>query len=139
MSDAIAGIGTLLKRGDGASAEVFTTIAEISNIDGPELERTLLDVTHLGSTGGYREFITGLRDAGELVLTLNFVRDTYEQLRLDWDEETSDNYQLEFEDTGGTTFDFAAVVTRLGLTVPFEDKIQVTATLKITGPLTLTS
>ncbi|KKK53886.1 hypothetical protein LCGC14_3090310, partial [marine sediment metagenome] len=35
MSNAISSFGTLLKVGDGAGTEVFTTIAEVMDIDGP--------------------------------------------------------------------------------------------------------
>jgi len=139
MSDAIAGVGTLFNRENDASSGVYTAIAEINSITGPSMSRSSIDVTSLDSTGGYRQFISGFRDAGEVVLSMNFTRDTYEQMRLDFADDDSHNYQIVLPDTGATTLDFAAFVMNLPLSIPFDDKITVDVTLKITGPVDLTS
>jgi hypothetical protein len=62
-SDAFAGVGTVFKRGAVA-------IAEITSISGPNLTRGTIDVTNLDSTNGYREFIAGFRDGGEVTLSM---------------------------------------------------------------------
>lgn len=38
----------------------------VKSLDGFSLERTSVDKTHLNSTGGWREFMPGLKNAGEL-------------------------------------------------------------------------
>lgn len=139
MSDAIAGVGTSFKRGDGASPEVFTAIAEVNSITGPSMTREFIDVTSLDSTGGYREFIGGFRDGGEVTLTMNFTRNGYEEMRLDFVSDDSVNYQIVLPDTGATTLDFAAFVTDLPLTITPDDKVTAEVTLKITGEVLLTS
>ena len=58
------GAGTLFKRGDGASPEVFTTIAEVTSVDGPTSVFDIIDVTTMESTGNDREFIAGKGDPG---------------------------------------------------------------------------
>lgn len=139
MSDAVAGVGAKFKRGDGASAEVFTAIAEIRSIGGPEMSRETIDVTNLDSTGGYREFIASFRDGGEVTLEMNFTRAGYEDMLTDFQSDGSVNYQVVVPDTGETTLDFAAYVTRLGLSIPTEDAVTAPVTLKITGQVSLTS
>lgn len=139
MSDAIAGVGTAFKRGDGASPEVFTAIAEVNSITGPSMSRETIDVTSLDSTGGYREYITGFRDGGEVALSMNFTRDGWEAMRIDFANDDTVNYQIVFPDTGATTLDFAAYVTDLPITTTPDDKITAEITLKITGEVTLTS
>jgi len=138
-SNAFSGVGTEFKRGDGASNEQFTKIAEINSIGGPEKTRDTIDVTSLDSTGGYREFITSFRDAGEVTLEMNFTRDGYMDLDDDFASDSSVNYQIVLPDTGNTTLDFAAYVTSLGMAVPMDDKVTASVTLKITGEVTLTS
>lgn len=137
MSDAIAGLGATFKRGDGASAEVFTAIAEVINIAGPGLTRAFIDVTHLASTGGYREFITGFRDGGEYTFTANFTRAEYDLILADFENDDSVNYQVVFPDDDTTTFEFAGFVTALPTTVPFDDKVTVDVTIKLTGGVTI--
>lgn len=139
MSDAVAGVGASFKRGDGTSDEEFTAIAEVKNITGPGMTRDFIDVTNLGSTGGYREFITGFRDGGELTFSMNFTRDGYDDLLIDFDDDDSHNYQVVLPDTGATTFDFAGFITGLPLNIVPDDAITVDVTIKITGQVTMTS
>ncbi len=138
-TEAISGVGTAFKRGDGASAETFTAIAEINSITGPGMTRDFIDVTSLDSTAGYREFIAGFRDGGTVVLNMNFTRNGYEDMRLDFVSDDSVNYQIVLADTGATTLDFAAFVTDLPMNITPDDKITVDVTLKITAEVTLTS
>jgi hypothetical protein len=58
--------GTLLKIGDGASPENFTTIPEVMRLSGPSVRFDLLDVTSHDTVGFFREWIPGLAD-GERV------------------------------------------------------------------------
>jgi predicted secreted protein len=135
-SGAIAGIGAVIGRGDSTSSETFTALAEVSNIGGPNISRDTIDVTTLGSTSGYREFIGGFRDGGEVVLDLNWTRAGFDLLKADFDADSTRNYQITMPDTGATTFTFACVVTNITKNIPTDDKITMTATLKIDGAIT---
>lgn len=137
MSDAIAGLGTEFKRGNGATSELFTAIAEVINITGPGLTRAFIDVTHLGSSGGYREFITGFRDGGEYTFTCNFTRAEYDLILADYEGDNAVNYQVVLPDTDATTIEFAGFVTALPMTIPFDEKVTVDVTIKITGGVTI--
>lgn len=139
MSDAVAGVGTLFKRGDGESSEAFTSLSEVNSIGGPNKTRETIDVTSLDSTGGYREFIASFRDAGEITLEMNWTRDGYDTLNDDFESSNSVNYQIVFPDTGETTYDFAGYVTGVEQSVPTDDKITMTVTIKITGQVTMSS
>lgn len=139
-TNAIAGVGTEFKRADtDSSGTTYTAIAEVNSIEGPGMTRETIDVTSLDSTGGYREFITGFRDGGEVRLEMNFERDGYEQMRLDFEDDDVHGYQIVLPDTGATTLDFDAYVTDLPLSISPDDKITTTVTLKVTGQVTLTS
>lgn len=138
-SNAFAGVGTLFKRGDGASNEVFSTIAEVNSITGPNKSRDTIDVTSLDSTGGYREFIAGFRDSGEVTLSMNFTRDGFTDMNDDFESSALVNYQIELPDTGATTFDFAGLVTAISDSIPTDDKVTMEVTIKISGQVTLTS
>jgi len=138
-TNAIAGVGAIFKRGDGASSENFTAIAEINQIGGPNKSRNTIDVTSLDSSGGYREFIPSFRDAGEVTLNMNFTRDGYIDLNDDFESDSSVNYQIVFPDTGATTFQFAGYVTNITSAIPTDDKVTCDVTIKITGTVTISS
>jgi predicted secreted protein len=138
-SNAFSGVGTSFKRSDMSSAPLFTAIAEVNSIDGPNKSRETIDVTSLDSTGGYREFIASFRDAGEVTLEMNFTRDGYVDMNDDFESESAVDYQIVLPDTGSTTLDFSAFVTNLGSSIPLDDKVTASVTLKITGRVILTS
>ena len=134
----LSAFGTLLKRGDGATAEAFTTIANVTNIDGPKLESDQIDVTSHDSTGGREEFVAGIKRGGEISLDINFdpSNATHEMLLDDYDGRALHNFQLIFPTTPSITWTFAAMVTSVGVAAPFEDKLGCSATLKISGAVT---
>ena len=139
MSNAISGVGTAFKRGDGASNEVFTAVSEVDRIAGPTMTRDFIDVTNLDSTGGYRDFIAGFRDGGEVTLTMNFALGTYADMLTDFETAGTVNYQIVLGYTGNTTLDFAGFVTGLPLDVAPDTAVTADVTIKVDGQVTLTS
>jgi predicted secreted protein len=142
MTSGLAGYGTLFKIGDGGTSEVFTTVAEVTNIGGPKFALDTLDVTNHSSTSAWREFIAGLLDPGELSLDLSFVPTgaTHSQtsgLLRDMKNRTKRNFQMVFPDVGGTTWAFSGYVTGFEVGAPVDDKLSASVTIKITGAPTL--
>lgn len=135
-STAIAGVGTSFKRWSGSA---WVAIAEINSITGPSMSRDTIDVTSLDSTGGYREFITGFRNAGTVVLAMNFTRDTYEQMLNDFESNTIQNYQIVLPDVENTGLDFEGLVSELPLTIPADDKVTADVTIQVTGKVYISS
>jgi len=138
---ALAAYGVLLKIGDGATSEVFTTIAEVKDIDGPELELEAKEVTSHDS-GGWREYIGTLLTGGEVSFDLNFIptnaTHSYSSgLIDDMVSRTRRNFKLVFSDTGATTWQFAALVTGFKTAAAVEDELAAEVTLQITGQPTL--
>ena len=70
-SNALESQGMAIKRGDGASPEVFTTIPEVRSINGPDGSASEIDVSDLSSTS--REFRMGLQDEGSITLDMMFI------------------------------------------------------------------
>lgn len=142
MADAIVGASCLFKRGDSESNEEFTSISEILTVDGMDLTRDVTDVTSPDALSTYRSFSPGFRDGGEVSLGLNYTRDNWITMKTDFDLDSSVNYQIYMSDTGNTTYDFAAFVTKVGgPKIDKENNAKVTfeITLKVTGEPTVSS
>ena len=144
MTGALLGIGSQLQRGDGASPEVFTTIAEITNIGGPTLTAGTVDATNMDSPDRYAEFIAGLKDGGEVSFTLNFIPTEATHIvttgfLADFvaNPQPLRNYTLLFPDSPATSWTFAAIITAAGAAIPTDDKITMDVTLKVSGAPTL--
>ncbi len=138
-SNAMSGVGTSFKRSNMMSTEVFSAIAEVNSIKGPDKKRATIDVTSLDSTGGYREFIPAFRDGGQVVLEMNFTRDGFMAMNDDFETETLVDYQIVLPDTGATTIDFSGFVTDIGIGIPLDDKITCSVTIKVSGEAVMTS
>lgn len=129
MTEAISAFGTTLKKGEEA-------IAELTNIGGPSLSADTIDVTSHGSaTDGYREFIQGVRDGGEISIEGNFIPGNAGQkaLKADFDTGTAYDYTITFPVVTGVNWTFSAIVTAFECSAPFDDKASFTATLKVSG------
>lgn len=72
MSSAIAGPGFLLQH-SAHSAGVFTTIAEVMDIKGPEQTADQVEVTNQSSPNFYKEWLTTLLDGGSVTFTCNWI------------------------------------------------------------------
>jgi len=139
-SEAVSGVGTQFRRWDSTlSAPKFVKLAEISSISGPSKTRDTIEVTSLDSVGGYREFITGFRDAGTISLTMNFTRSAFDTMNDDFEDDDPKNYEIVLPDDENTSMEFEALVTEVPLEIPADDKISLSVTLKITGPVDVNS
>jgi len=128
--------GVLVKRGNGASPEVFTSIGEVVGFNGPSGTASIIDVTNLSSTA--KEKILGLKDEGQVTLDLNLDPDDTQQagLRSDRDAGTERNFQIVLTDTGTTTLSFAAFVMGFSVQGAVDQKIAASVTLEVTGAVT---
>jgi len=135
---AIAGVGTIFRRWNSSTGE-WDSIANVTNITGPGMTRDTIDTTALDTAGGYRTFIAGFRNAGTVVLSMNFERDDYETMKNDFESDTAQNYELVLPDDDQTSLEFEGLVTELPLTVPTDDKVSVEVTIQISGQVSLES
>jgi predicted secreted protein len=124
------------------SPDTWTTVAEVGNITPPSFSRDAQDATHTESTEGWREFIPGLKDAGELSCELNLVPDsaTMELVLGTFDSDVLQQVRILFADgvqTGPTPtcsrFTCNGIITGFPLEAPMDDKMTATITVKISG------
>lgn len=143
-SAAKSGYGTLLKIGDGGGSEVFTTIAEVKQVQGPKGKAGTSDVTNMdsptnsGGTAPFAEFISTVIDAGEITINGNYTSvATQDSLRTTWMNGTKRNFQLVVPVSSPETWSLAAIVTAYELTLPHDGAMAFSATLKISGVPTI--
>jgi predicted secreted protein len=129
-TDARIGHGTQFQMLDGS---VYTTVGEITTITPPALARDAVDATHTESPDGWREFIPGLKDAGEFSFEMNFEPgSTGTALILStFSASTPASCRLVFPDA--TIWAFDAYCTGFAPAAPLDDKMTATATFKLTG------
>lgn len=139
---AVSAFGTLLKIGNGASPEVFTTVAELRTISGPTLTAETIDVTTHNTPTPFRRYISGLLDGGEVTFDINFIPTDATHgystgLLKDMTDRTRRNFQIVFPDTGTTTWLLPTVITGFEMSSDPADVLMASVTLKVAGPPTL--
>jgi predicted secreted protein len=124
------------------SPDTWTTVAEVGNITPPSYARDAQDATHTESTEGWREFIPGLKDGGEISCELNLVPDsnTMDMILEQFDSDVLTQVRILFADgvqTGNpppcSKFTCSGVVTGFKPEAPMDDKMKATLTFKVSG------
>lgn len=132
------GFGTLLARGNGATSETFTTVAEVRSIRGPGQSLELVDATHMESPSGFREWLASFKDGGEVTFQVNFLpaNATHTGLYTDHAAKTKRNFRITWPNTAGTKCTFAAFITGLSPSASVGEMLLNDVTLRITGAVT---
>ena len=135
-SSALSSQGMTIGIGNGASPEVFTTIAEVKGIDGPGGQTAEIDVTDLSSTA--KEFVLGLQDEGDITLDMNYIPSNTQHallrtLRGSGDE---NNFRISFTDSPVTTWTFGARVKGFSISNAVDNVTGLSVTLRVTGTIT---
>ena len=131
-TDKIFGQGTQM-------ALAGTTVCELTSISLPGFSSDDIDVTSHCSADYAREYIKGLTDAGEIAIEGNFNYTAYAEVyAAQWTQSLYSTTIVVPTTPSETVFSANAYVKGLEGTAPFDDKIDFSATLKISGKPTLT-
>jgi hypothetical protein len=148
VTTGFTGIGALLKLGDGGGPEVFTAVANITQI-GIAQQANEVDATHLNSTSGFREYKQGFKDV-TITFQGHFDPDTTTQDDSDglmalFNTGASANFKIDFTDAdngGGTgaptangVASFSAVITGLDINAD-EGMVTISGTLRLSAVIT---
>lgn len=136
------GFGTLFQRATNLSpGTTYETIANVTNINGPERKRETIDVTSHDSEDGWMEFLGGLKDGGEVACDINYdPSEPTHDLDDDFDDASPRNYRIVI--LPGTedeyTWQLKGILTDLGDEFPYDDKMARSLTIKVSGKPVLT-
>lgn len=134
-----AAFGALLKKGDGASPEVFTAIAQIGDITGPDQKVDTIDTTTHNQANKYKAFIGGLMEGGDVKLPVFFdpANATHTGLITTLEAGVLANYQLSLPVSPAVKWSFAGLITNLGHTYKMNGAVMADLTVKVSGKPTL--
>lgn len=123
--------------GGTLGTEAFTTVAEITNISGPNIKLDLIDATHMESPNAFREYIPSLLDGGELQFDVNYLPsdDNQSALRQAQLDRVRKNFRIYWTDADGSIDRFAGYVTDFNPSAQIDDKLKATCSIKITGDI----
>lgn len=127
----------------GTDGSTYTTITETKTLLIPTTEVEYLDATNLDSANGFREYIPGLKDAGEITVGCNYTPAIYalaQQYRSDGTLiYLRTTLPLFTGQTGGDVFTFRAYVTPALEQTAVGEIIMLNLGFRISGAVTYTA
>lgn len=130
----IDAFGTEWSMHDGATT--YVAVAEVTSIDVLDVSVDSYDVSSHDSAGQWREFVAGMKDAGELTMEINYDPSVHGAI---WSALGSErNHRITLTDSGAAVVSFAAIVSGISAQAPYDDKLSASVSLKVTGAVTIT-
>lgn len=146
------GVGTILRRGQGANpipsvgTDTFDVVGRVRNIGGPQASKEEVEDSTLDAAGGYKEYLSGLKDPGNCELALSWEPGTigsdtnmHQAIEGDFAASTAAsrrNWQIEWPD--GTIADFQGEVFNFAPNTEPNSVVDVAVTIRINGAVTYT-
>lgn len=132
------GFGSKLSIHDGST---LVEIGELLTLGGPSYSKETIETTHMQSADQFKEYISGLRDAGEITATANLdllAADTANHIAV-LESLEDDEAPVQVVAQLGTiaTFTCNGIVTAFEPESPLEGKQEISITIKISGKPTL--
>lgn len=134
---------------DLAGGTSYTTIPQVMDITGPGISRGSVDVTAHDSPDGYREFVPGLADGGEVGFELGWDPGTVTHTQVSGSGILSDfeadgctlaAWELDLHVCSGTViWTFDGFLTGAEGAVPIEGQLTQSITIKISGKPVVTA
>lgn len=134
--------GTLMKW-DPAGGTTYVAIGQVKDISGPNLARGDIDVTTHDSTSGYREYLPGLADGGDVSFAISLDPDNTAHvgaagtgLVTDFTRDgcTMPAWQVTLKSCGSTAiWTFDGYLNGMSFSSPLEDEQLADVSVKITG------
>ena len=130
------GVGTLFKVGSGNTAK---TVGGLSSIDGVSVSSDEVEVTSLDNADGYREYLQGFKDGGEVPLSgfLDGADDGQNELYTLLESGAVTAMSIVFPAAIGKTWSFNAFVKEFTTGVDVDGAITFEVTLRVSGKPTL--
>jgi hypothetical protein len=133
MSNAISSQGTKFYVGQEVSPTTYIQVGEVQTFDGPSGQANVIDTTHLTSTA--KEKLIGLPDEGQITIGGNYVSSDNGQDEMFEARNTQQRRDFKLEMSNGELWLFQGYVLAFNISGGVDDKVNFSATVEITGPV----
>lgn len=120
---------------DGGST--FTDIGNVTNVGVLAVKTDTIDVSDHDSSEQWREFVGGMKDAGELAMDINYDPAVHGTIFSNIGGAPI-QHKITLTDAGAAVVTFDGIVTGFTATAPFDGKLAGTVTVKVSGKPTIT-
>lgn len=140
MSEQIIAYGATIERSDDGTD--WDRIPGVKGVAVPVVTTEYEEVTSLDSPNGFREYIKGLKDAGDISVPMGYTADGYEQMLADQNAADAIHYKVTMKpqpsQSTGDTFQFKAFPTPELEAGDLGAPVNINLNLRLTGDVTWT-
>lgn len=118
---------------------ILTQLAEVFSVTIPNAEVDQIEATHYQSPNRSREYISGLKDSGEMTVEMNYIAGSTTDALIVAARAAGNARAFKIvvpTATVGWKFEGQAIVTGYERNIPLDDKMTAVMTLKVTGEVT---
>ena len=138
-STALLGYGSSFQIVSDSSPDLYVELLEVKSITPPSVTVDQVEVTHMQSPNRFREYISGLADGGEASFDMNFIPGNASDDRLfellNLPVGVSRRRSMRINYPNGVTWTFDGELTGYEPSVPFDDAMTASVTIKVSGPV----
>ena len=115
------------------------TVGGLSSIGGVEVSSDSTEVTALDNTSGYKEYVGGFKDGGEVPLEgfLDGEDQGQDAMYAAMESQEETEFSIVFPPKIGKTWTFKGIVTKFATNAAVGDAIKFSASVKVSGKPTL--
>lgn len=114
-------------------------VGGLSSITGVEISSETTEVTSLDNTTGYKDYLGGFKDGGEVPVEgfLDGADAGQEAMYAALEDQAVHNFSIDFPAAIGKSWIFSGIVTKFSTSASVGDSIKYSGTIKVTGKPTL--
>lgn len=131
------GRGIVFKISDGDSPTTFLEVANVTSINFSGRDAEEIDFTHLGSTGGFREFRQGFKDGGSIGVEYHFTptETSHRDMLTLWLSGAVIEWQIDYTGAGWSYVEQGqGFIQNAGdISIDVSNPVSGTATIRVTG------
>ena len=111
---------------------VYNPVANVTEVGVLDVSVDTLETTTHGSAGQWRTFVSGLKDGGELRMSINYDPTTHNEIYSEIGQDDT-KFRVSLPDTGAATVSFDGVITGWSSSAPMDDLLTAEITIKVSG------
>jgi Lambda phage tail tube protein, TTP len=137
MSSGLNSQGSKILHSQEISPPAYVAIEQVTSIGGPDGSASLIDVSHLLSTG--KEYLQGLGDAGQIQIECNYAggAQQLDLFRMFNNSADPEAFKIMLPTSSAKTqfyvFEFLAICMKWSLSAAVDAKQKLTITLQVSG------
>lgn len=133
-SAALIGSTTKIEVETTAGTGIFTELGEVRGAEKPNAQYDEIEITHMGSPDGAKEYLSGLVDYGEITLSMNWVPGAATDLFLEtWREGGNERRSCKITTPNNKVYTFPAFIKGYTGSIPVGEVMEADLVLRVAG------